>query len=139
TEKGHLQQIEDLSKESKSLKLKLSARDSKYLRLKEKLVVSVSNTKKNALRQRNQQVQKNADDICTKYNLPLVDFGFPDVPPNEEDVYTSSSEEEYEEEEEETDQEFEDELGDRSTNPGSKDNEEDEDASTKEGEHDRVG
>ncbi|XP_026439228.1 uncharacterized protein LOC113337889 [Papaver somniferum] len=89
-EKDHLQQINDL-------KPRLSVRDSKYRILQEKLVIDVSNTKKNALRLPNEHVKKNVDEICTEYKLPLIDFDFPDVPPNDEEIKISDSEEEYEE------------------------------------------
>ncbi|RZC79563.1 hypothetical protein C5167_003795 [Papaver somniferum] len=95
--KGHLQQIDDLTKEPGSLKLKLSARDSKYHRLKKKLMVFVSNIWKKTLCQLNERFQANADAICTRYNLPLLKFNLHVVPPNTEERYISSSEEEYEE------------------------------------------
>ncbi|XP_026450606.1 spindle assembly checkpoint component MAD1-like [Papaver somniferum] len=98
-EQEHLKQINDL-------KLKLSARNSKYRRLQEKLVVDVSNTKKNALRLWNEQVKKQVDDICTEYDLPFVEFDFPTVTPNEEGIKLSKSEEEYEESNSETEEDL---------------------------------
>ncbi|RZC64883.1 hypothetical protein C5167_008580 [Papaver somniferum] len=124
TERNHLQQIEDLSKKLKSVILSLSARDSKYLRLKEKLVVSVSNTMKSALREQNEQVRSNADTICTRYGHPLLNFNFPEVLANEEEIDISSSEKGYEEEEIEDDHDVEDGLQGRSADEGLGDGEE---------------
>ncbi|KAI3943113.1 hypothetical protein MKW92_015973, partial [Papaver armeniacum] len=74
--------------------------NSKYLRLKEKLEIDVSNTKKNALAKRNEQVKANADAICVRYGHPFIKFNFPEVPPLKEEVYISNSDEESEEGEE---------------------------------------
>ncbi|KAI3868307.1 hypothetical protein MKX03_000218, partial [Papaver bracteatum] len=77
-------------------KSRLSARDSKYLKIKEKFMVSVSNTKKNAIRERNQQVKSNTYTICTRYGHPLINFDFPEVSANKDEIDISSSEEDYE-------------------------------------------
>ncbi|KAI3864273.1 hypothetical protein MKX03_006106, partial [Papaver bracteatum] len=97
TEKKHLEEIE-------SLKVEFSSRDSKYRSLKKKLMVTVSNLNKEALRLRNAQVKKCAEKIYFDHNIPLPDFDFPEVPANEEDSEISDSEVEYEEYEETEDE-----------------------------------
>ncbi|KAI3848656.1 hypothetical protein MKW92_043127, partial [Papaver armeniacum] len=39
------------------------------------------------IHERNEQVRSNADAMCTEYRLPLLNFNFPVVPPNEEEIY----------------------------------------------------
>ncbi|XP_026440459.1 uncharacterized protein LOC113339388 [Papaver somniferum] len=123
-EKKHLQEINDL-------KLKLSARDSKYGKLKKKFIVSISNMKKDSIRLRDEHVKKNAEEICAEYQIPLSDFKPSDVEPNEEDIEIYDSEvvhEEYEETDEEDngsgsgeDSEFEEDLGGDSSKGGGND------------------
>ncbi|KAI3875237.1 hypothetical protein MKX03_008935, partial [Papaver bracteatum] len=110
-EKGYL-------KENEYLRSKLSSRDSKYRKLKKKLIVSVSNMNKDAIRLRDSCVKKNAEEIYDAYNIPLPDFTPSEVSPNEEDIEISDSEAEYEEyeetNEEDNDSEIEKEAGEHS-------------------------
>ncbi|RZC49580.1 hypothetical protein C5167_018011 [Papaver somniferum] len=92
TEKRHLEEIENL-------KAALSTRNDKCRRLKRKLVVTVSNLSKDALRVRDAAVKKNVVEIFTDHNIPKPDDNFAEVSANEEGSEISYSEADYEEDE----------------------------------------
>ncbi|XP_026417341.1 uncharacterized protein LOC113312819 [Papaver somniferum] len=83
--------------ENKSLKSELSARNDKCCRLKKKLVVTVSNLSKDVLRVREAAIKKTAMEICSKHSIPVQNYGFAEVPANEEASDISDSDAESEE------------------------------------------
>ncbi|XP_026429821.1 endoplasmic reticulum export factor CTAGE5-like [Papaver somniferum] len=109
-------QLEEFKRISEELGTKYDALDSKYRKLKNNYVATVSNNNKDAIRGNNAAVKI----VCEENNIPLSNYHIEDVSPNEDIPEISDSEVEYMEyEDEEVEEEIHNYDTERSNHDGS--------------------